>query len=176
MANRLRTLFGQWLDRCFRVAFRLAYPCAEIVWRYRRHDGVQIVVWLDDRVLGVLHSYRPGWAVPGGGIKHGEDHRCAARRELWEEVGVAIAETDLRLVVTRQKTGGRGFCYLYETRLPAEPDLRIDCREIVAAQFLSPIDLIAVQDNFITRYLRAQARPAPIRVRTDPVRVAREVV
>jgi 8-oxo-dGTP pyrophosphatase MutT (NUDIX family) len=152
-------IFQRIVDRCYRRAFRLAYPIVERWWRHHRHESVVMVVWLDDRVLGVQHSYRPGWTVPGGGVKRGEDHRLSAARELYEELGLTIAPADLEWVEIRIKSGHRGFCYLYAVRLTSEPVLRIDCREIVAAAFLSPETLIQAHDNFVTRYLRAQTQP-----------------
>lgn len=47
----------------------------------------------DDRVLLVAHLPEPGhtvWTAPGGGLQPGEDHEIAARRELHEELGLAL--------------------------------------------------------------------------------------
>jgi 8-oxo-dGTP pyrophosphatase MutT (NUDIX family) len=44
-----------------------------------------------DRVLLIAHLPGDGhqvWTAPGGGLDPGEDHAAAARRELFEEVGV----------------------------------------------------------------------------------------
>jgi 8-oxo-dGTP pyrophosphatase MutT (NUDIX family) len=46
-----------------------------------------------DRVLLVSHVPAAGqrvWTAPGGGLRPGEDHETAARRELVEELGVAL--------------------------------------------------------------------------------------
>lgn len=42
------------------------------------------------------------WFTPGGGLEAGEDEATAARRELWEEIGLAVG--DLGPVVHRQHT------------------------------------------------------------------------
>lgn len=160
MPTPSRPLYQRIVDRCYRHAFRLAYPYAKKWWRNRRQDGVQVVVLLDDQVLAVLHSYRPGWTVPGGGINPGEDPLASAARELWEETGVAIAPADLTLVATQTLSRNRGFCYVYEARLTVEPTLRIDCREIIAAQFMPVRTLIQAQDTYVTGYLRARMRSA----------------
>lgn len=51
--------------------------------------GVAGVV-VDDtgRVLLVRHSYKTGWALPGGGVDRGEPPERAVLRELAEEVGL----------------------------------------------------------------------------------------
>ena len=64
-----------------------------------RRRAARVVV-LDplDRILLInasdpLHRNGPGWwEIPGGGIDHGESTEDAARRELWEEAGIAGAE------------------------------------------------------------------------------------
>jgi 8-oxo-dGTP diphosphatase len=123
-------------DWCYRLAYRLAYPVIRRWWRLYGHDGVVIAVWLEDCVLAVRHSYKPGLRLPRGGMAKSEDHRNTAVRELQEEVGVAIDPSQLRLLFTTKSR--LGFVHFYEVRLEAMPALRIDRREIVEAVFLPP--------------------------------------
>lgn len=44
----------------------------------------------DGQLLLVRHAYRNRWGVPGGLLKRGEDAADGARREVFEEVGLAI--------------------------------------------------------------------------------------
>lgn len=55
--------------------------------------GVRMLV-ADDRgrVLLIRHTYRPGWYLPGGGVKRWESLRDAAVREAREEAGIAVVE------------------------------------------------------------------------------------
>ncbi len=57
--------------------------------------------WDDDRILLVrsstLDDIEPGtWALPGGGIEHGESPEDALHREFGEETGLTIEVTGLR--------------------------------------------------------------------------------
>ena len=44
----------------------------------------------DDHLLLVRHVYRTRWGVPGGLLQRGEDAADGARREVFEEVGLAV--------------------------------------------------------------------------------------
>lgn len=53
--------------------------------------GVLVVLARPDgRVLAVRQRYRPGWFLPGGTLRRGETVAQAARRELREELGLAV--------------------------------------------------------------------------------------
>ena len=93
----------------------------------------------------MLHSYKPGLRLPGGGVKTGEDHSAAAVRELREETGVVIPQAHLRFFLAYR--GRYGVRSIFETRLAHEPMLRVDQREIVYAGFNAPEE--------VTEYTRA---------------------
>lgn len=40
----------------------------------------------------LFHSVDDYWFTPGGGLEEGEDLQSAARREVWEEVGLELGE------------------------------------------------------------------------------------
>jgi 8-oxo-dGTP diphosphatase len=126
----------RWLDAGYRAAYRMGFPMARRWWAWRGHGGTAIIVWLDNRVLTVLHSYKPGLRLPGGVVKTGEDHSAAAVRELREETGVVIPQGHLRLLLTYR--GRYGVRSIFEARLDHEPTLRADQREIVYAGFSAP--------------------------------------
>lgn len=52
--------------------------------------GVRVAILNRDKeVLLVRHTYLGGWHLPGGGVDHGETIFEAARREVFEETGIA---------------------------------------------------------------------------------------
>lgn len=150
-------MFNALLNACHRRAYRLAYPILEIWWNHHRHDGVLMAIWVDDRVLMVQHSYKPGWSVPGGGVKSGEDHHLCALRELYEEVGLRLEPIALTLVwVKKSLRNNGGSVHLFEAVLPTEPTLHIDQREIINAKFVRPSEVIKNSDRYMVQYLQAR--------------------
>jgi 8-oxo-dGTP pyrophosphatase MutT (NUDIX family) len=76
-----------------RLAYRGAYLGLRGYWFVRRPEvhGVKCVLTNGEHVLLVRHTYgHRDWDLPGGSIKSGEAPMHAARREMEEELGVAI--------------------------------------------------------------------------------------
>ena len=72
----LPTLPRRWIVRTLAPSFTVGAICF-----IERPDGA---------LLLVRTAYRERWGVPGGLLKRGEDPAAAARREVLEEVGLAI--------------------------------------------------------------------------------------
>ncbi len=122
-----------------------------------------VAVWLGGRVLAVRQPYRSNLSWPGGGIRRGEAPREAARRELREELGLLVGPDDL--VFAREMVADwdfrRDHVRVFEVHLRAEPDLRVDNREIVAARFVEPRALLA--ERILPPFIRAHLGGAPPR-------------
>lgn len=104
---------------------------------HRRSVGVFVAVWVEENLLLVWKSYDRGVSLPGGGIARGESLAEAAVRELREEVGVEARSEDLvyideYLIPFRHRLDQSHFL---ELRLREFPDVRVDMREIVRAEF-----------------------------------------
>jgi len=152
-------MFERMVDRSFQIAYRIAYPLALFVRRFRiqRHDGVTIAVWHKDSVLMVRHSYRAGVLLPGGGRKPGEDPQECILRELKEEVGIVVDMNDLRLVEIRTRFEGIGEVHLFELDINDVPQLAIDNREIIFADFIHISEINTnIHDGMMRDYLTAK--------------------
>lgn len=157
-------------DAGWRLAYRIAFRVLRLWWALRRpvRHGVVIAVWCGGRVLILRQSYRPGATFPGGGLQDGEDPEEAARRELREEVGLDIPTGRLRLAreIRLPFEACDDRVRVYELVLDAEPALRLDNREVVAAGFLAAAEALGDQamPPHIRAYLEGQAaghgRPA----------------
>lgn len=98
------------------------YPWAMWVRNPLRHQlghksiGVCAIIRDDsERVLLVKHSYRPGWCLPGGGLKRGETPVVALRRELREELGLDLtARPRLVQIYLQQWFGMTDYPILFE--------------------------------------------------------------
>lgn len=152
------------VDLLWRLAYRVGIRTARLWWRLRRprHHGAVVSVWCGGRILVVEQSYRKNLSWPGGGIRRGEEPREAARRELREELGLEVEPSDL--VLAREMAVDWDFrrehVRVFEAHLRAEPDLRLDNREVVAARFVDPQALLRepVLPPFIRAHL-GDARP-----------------
>lgn len=127
---------------------RPAYLLLRFWWRLRRPvriEGAQVAVWHDGRILVVRNSYIAGYGLPGGRIKRGEDPRQAARRELAEEVGIAVEPEQLKACGAHSHSFEHGEVtgHLFEYRPAERPVLRIDQLEIVEARFVAVEEAMA---------------------------------
>ena len=106
-----------------------------------------MAVWHRGRVLLVKNSYRAQLTLPGGYIRPREDRRTAAARELREEVGINVQPKRLvhayhgtHVFEHRQDT-----LDIYELEMEAEPNIDVDNREVVRAEFLIPEEALGMQ-------------------------------
>lgn len=132
-----------------RAVYRVAHWGLRLLWFVRRPEttGALVAVWHNGRVLLVKNSYRAQLTLPGGYIRPREDRRTAAARELREEVGINVQPKRLvhayhgtHVFEHRQDT-----LDIYELEMEAEPNVQVDNREVVRAEFLIPAEALSMQ-------------------------------
>lgn len=133
-------------DALWRRGLRVAWLGLQGWWWIRRPqvDGAAVLVRVDRRILLVRHSYQPRLGLPGGHIRRGESPRRAAARELAEEVGLRVAPEQLTPLLDRvfRHSHIRNRVVLFELRLPDEPALALDRREVVATRFATETEAL----------------------------------
>ncbi len=157
------------LDFLARFALRTGYRALRIWWQIRRPvlTGSYVAVWHGDRLLLIRNSYKSGETLPCGGLKRGETHRGAARRELKEEVGIEVEERQLVFACEIEVEGplATDRAHFFELEVATEPTVEIDHREVVWAGFfpLEELDerpLIRSVRAYLERRSAAPASPA----------------
>ena len=145
-----------------RLFYRAAYKVL-LGWRFLRRprlEGVAVALLHRDRVLLVRHSYkhRGRWDFPGGGPKRGEAPHDAARREVREELGLALDE----LVDLGVEEVAHGYCCdairLFLARCPSDAATP-DGAEIEEARWV-PLDGAPPDLSPMARRLFRRALPA----------------
>lgn len=100
----------------------------------------------DDRVLLVRQRYRRSWGLPGGLLSRGEAPDDAVRREVAEEVGLAIDLVGSPVVVVDPGPQRVDVVYAAVPSAGSAPDTaRPTSPEIVEARWFSADDLPEVQ-------------------------------
>lgn len=138
------------IDRCFQLAYKIAYRLIHVYWFICRpsQHGALVAIWHHDRILLVKPSYMPDYSLPGGGVKKAEKPIDTALRELAEEVDIHLTTDVLKQTFehTCRHRGRTDTVTIFETRLPEAPKIIIDNREIIWAGFVTA-------DNALSRKL-----------------------
>jgi 8-oxo-dGTP pyrophosphatase MutT (NUDIX family) len=123
-----------------RVAYRAAYWGLRTYWFIRRPElhGVKCAVIDQGRVLLVRHTYGPRhWDLPGGTMRRGEPPIATARREMGEELGLAIEDWqalgELRVTAFRK----RDVLHCFQAELDGRT-ISIDLGELAVSGWFDP--------------------------------------
>ena len=94
----------------------------------------------DGQLLLVRLVYRDRWGVPGGLLERGEDAADGARREVWEEVGVAVDLRGEPAVVIDPVPQRVDVVYRARLARGTDPDLARPCSPEIAEVRWFPTD------------------------------------
>ncbi len=129
-------------DRLFRALYRVGYRVyLGFCYFFRPASrGVYIAVWHQGAVLLIKNSYRSFFTIPGGGLRGKESVAGAAARELYEEVGIRVEPGRFHLVglFRTNYEFTRDTVSLFEVNLSDRPEVAVDRREVVWAEFKKP--------------------------------------
>ncbi len=102
----------------------------------------------DGAILLVRQVYRNHWGIPGGLLKRGEDPTDAARREVFEEIGIAIELVGEPAVVVDAVPQRIDIVYRARPVTLSELDhVRPHSPEIGAVQWFAPDSLPELQEE-----------------------------
>jgi 8-oxo-dGTP pyrophosphatase MutT (NUDIX family) len=138
-----------------RLGYRVAHRLLRGWWFIRRptQHGVKCVLTNGDSVLLVRHTYgRRQWDFPGGTPRRGEPPLSAARREMEEELGVAI--DGLRPIgeIHASPYHARDTLHCFHAEL-SEIELQIDRGELAAAHWFPRAQLPRDINRYVLRIL-----------------------
>jgi ADP-ribose pyrophosphatase YjhB (NUDIX family) len=136
-------------DALYRLALRAAARALGVWWRLTgpRIEGVAVFVQVGGEFLLIRNSYRRSYSLPGGRVRRGEARDAAAARELGEETGIRAAPGELAFLAELRvrHSGVEDHVHFFALRCDAAPEVRIDRREVVWAEFRTPEDALALE-------------------------------
>jgi ADP-ribose pyrophosphatase YjhB (NUDIX family) len=96
---------------------RLVHRVQSLWWAVARPVtvGVRVIAVEQDQVMLVRHRYLDGWYLPGGGVRPGETHEQAVRREAFEELGVTLGALTLFGIYTNVAEGKRDHIVVFSS-------------------------------------------------------------
>ena len=129
----------------YRSGYRIAYRLLKIFRKIFKPNvrGVFVMIVCKGQLLILKNSYKQNYSVPGGMVGRREAWEDAAVRETFEEVGIKIDRKDLVLIssIERFKHAENHALKIFELQLSDEPEIAIDQREVVWANFIRWSDL-----------------------------------
>ncbi len=164
-------LYGWFLRAFGKLPNALRYRIVRLIKPKYTVGTIPFVFRSDGRLLLVRHSYKSGWATPGGFVNRREVAADAAVREVSEEVGLEVVVVGEPAVVIDEATQRVEVVLLAEvTDDAAAGKAAPRSPEIVEVGWFSPSALPALQPE--TRWgWDALARTGQLGVRSAPAAV-----
>ena len=130
------------VDALFRLAYFFAYRLMRVYWKvfHPLHHGALVAIWYEGKILLIKNSYVGYFSIPGGYVRRSEEARDAAVRELREEISFSVdpGALILRIDETHPWEGRQDHVAIFDLVVDRPPRIKVDNREVVAAEFVSP--------------------------------------
>jgi len=156
------------VDLAYQVAFKVAHRMLRAYWTIRRphKGGTLVAIWNAGEILLVKNTYRKQYTLPGGYPRAGETPAQTGTRELAEECRVIVSPDQVREVYRGEHLfeGRRDDVTIVEVTVPSRPTIRIDHREVEAARFATPEEVLRLpivphlRDYLLQRQSRGVSR------------------
>lgn len=92
------------------------------------YKSVWVVMEVDGEVLLLKRSKSANnpslWNFPGGGVEKKETIKTSAVREVWEEAGIKIKESDLEFLYREEKS--KRVLYFYRVKFDKYPTVKLN--------------------------------------------------
>jgi len=138
-----------------KLFLKTAYHLLKVYWFLLRPKttGVRCLITNDNQVLLIQHSYGPSnWSVPGGGVKSSESFVAAAKREVFEEVGIEASCVKKLGQVFYDAEYKKDTIWIFHAEVTSD-DFKIDDLEIVNAQWFPLEDVPKNSSPLLKQFL-----------------------
>ncbi|MFV9504086.1 MAG: NUDIX domain-containing protein [Oscillochloridaceae bacterium umkhey_bin13] len=157
----MNAILGGLREGALTLTYRTFLIARALHWQITRptHLGVRVLAPFEDQVLLVRHRAGPRpWALPGGGVEHGESLETAALRELYEEAGCAGEVRAFHGLFHYVGGGLSNYTAIFVCTTLGPPLPPVGDLEIVDARFFPLNDLPANMDGGSRRRIAEYAR------------------
>ena len=111
------------------------------IYESQNKEYVDIFVVYNDKILflrraNYIRQFGGKWCLPGGTLEKGEDQKEAIIRELKEEIGINVKQSELKLVKTIKKQNVFRDVYILKRDIPLE-DFKLDKNEVMDCKYVT---------------------------------------
>ena len=101
------------------------------------YQGAYVLCIFGDEFFAIKNSYKSHWTLPCGMIDKGETPAVAARRELFEEVGISVEESELSSdgVILNTSEFKKDYINLFTVKFDERPIVKLDNLEVIDSEW-----------------------------------------
>lgn len=124
------------------VIYFFGYPIVRLA-IFKSTRAYVLITYKDEALLTVdWLSFRHQQRLPGGGVKHREDPLEAAKREVYEEIGLIIDTNSLKPITDQPIHSKKHFkYYVYTLNINEKPTLRTKDLDVLYTNWVKRQDV-----------------------------------